>query len=420
MAATAAAIGLLALPVAASGATLSVTTFNDEFNTSGAGVGCSVREAIEAASTTGAFGGCDFGSDDNADTIVLAAGSTYARSALTGIDDVNAMGDLDIRNEPLTIRAAAGPNAQLDGTGGTTGDRVIDVVSPVDVTIIGVDLANGNTSFQGGGIRMGIAGPGGSLTMNDLAVFGNHASLFGGGIEMLNGVLNLTDVTIASNGANGNGGAGLDVAAGTANLNSVTVTNNTTTMGAGGGIYRFGGAVNLFNTIVAGNIDSGGSISAPDCSGDALVGPTSLGFNLIGDTTNCGYAPAGTDIVNPVSAGLAPFATINNTRVYPLLASSPAIDAGATLGVPATDQRGLARPQGARCDIGAFELSATNDSPSCAGPVAGPAPGPATIPATVPAPPAGKHKKCKKRKGKHPRDAHAAKKKHCKKKRAKR
>jgi hypothetical protein len=42
----------------------------------------------------------------------------------------------------------------------------------------------------------------------------------------------------------------------------------------------------------------------------------------------------------------------------PLLAGSPAIDAGDSAGcaVP-TDQRGVPRNQGARCDIGAFELS---------------------------------------------------------------
>jgi len=39
----------------------------------------------------------------------------------------------------------------------------------------------------------------------------------------------------------------------------------------------------------------------------------------------------------------------------PLLPGSPAIDAGDSAYCPATDQRGIARPQGAGCDIGAFE-----------------------------------------------------------------
>jgi len=40
-----------------------------------------------------------------------------------------------------------------------------------------------------------------------------------------------------------------------------------------------------------------------------------------------------------------------------LLAGSPAIDAGNPSNCPGTDQRGVARPFGAGCDIGAFESS---------------------------------------------------------------
>jgi hypothetical protein len=39
-----------------------------------------------------------------------------------------------------------------------------------------------------------------------------------------------------------------------------------------------------------------------------------------------------------------------------LLPGSPAIDAGDNTHCPATDQRDIARPQGAKCDIGAFEV----------------------------------------------------------------
>jgi hypothetical protein len=61
--------------------------------------------------------------------------------------------------------------------------------------------------------------------------------------------------------------------------------------------------------------------------------------------------------VNPLLAGLA-----NNggpTRTRALLFGSPAIDAGDTVACPATDQRGVARPDipATACDIGAFEFS---------------------------------------------------------------
>jgi hypothetical protein len=44
------------------------------------------------------------------------------------------------------------------------------------------------------------------------------------------------------------------------------------------------------------------------------------------------------------------------TQTIPLLANSSAINTGNDAVCPATDQRGVARPQGVHCDIGAFEL----------------------------------------------------------------
>jgi hypothetical protein len=44
------------------------------------------------------------------------------------------------------------------------------------------------------------------------------------------------------------------------------------------------------------------------------------------------------------------------TQTHALLPSSPAIDAGDNNGCPPTDQRGVARPSGLACDIGAYEV----------------------------------------------------------------
>src|SRR5215218_9609084 len=68
---------------------IAVTTTADEFNTTGTGAGCSLREAIQAANTDAAFGGCSAGA--GTDTINLPAG-TYTLS-LTGIEDANHAGD---------------------------------------------------------------------------------------------------------------------------------------------------------------------------------------------------------------------------------------------------------------------------------------------------------------------------------------
>jgi hypothetical protein len=44
------------------------------------------------------------------------------------------------------------------------------------------------------------------------------------------------------------------------------------------------------------------------------------------------------------------------TQTHALLPGSPAIDAGDNTACPATDQRGVTRPLGAACDIGAYEF----------------------------------------------------------------
>src|SRR5262249_17000674 len=54
-----------------------------------------------------------------------------------------------------------------------------------------------------------------------------------------------------------------------------------------------------------------------------------------------------------------------STLTHPLLPGSPAIDAGNNTGAPATDQRGVTRPQNLIVDMGAYELrSPVNTSTS--------------------------------------------------------
>jgi hypothetical protein len=73
------------------------------------------------------------------------------------------------------------------------------------------------------------------------------------------------------------------------------------------------------------------------------------------------------------------------TETIPLLPGSPAIDAGDAQLCPPADQRGVVRPMGARCDIGAFEFEppVTVSHPL---PVAAPAPVPPPGQASPPRP----------------------------------
>ena len=134
------------------------------------------------------------------------------------------------------------------------------------------------------------------------------------------------------------------------------------------------------NSIIAGNVCGFRSqAQSSDCNGTL----ESLGHNLLGDGTNCSGLTDGIagDVVgfdwktvlesgplnpaDPLSL-LIPLLDRNGgtTPTVALLPDSPAIDA-----IPSedctdeegnaitTDQRGVARPQGEACDIGAFEFS---------------------------------------------------------------
>jgi CSLREA domain-containing protein len=327
---------LFALPSVAAAANIRPNTTADEFDGGG---GCSLREAISSANLDVAVGGCTAGS--GADTIILTGGSTYVRS-LTGVDENNNdFGDLDIRNDELTIRVEGRGGAIIEGNGATSGGRVIQIVDGVAVSISGVTIRRGaTTNGDGGGIYA--YGP---LTLSNSTVSGNVAGGFGGGIE-IDFPSTITNVTISGNSANYSGG-GIDNDEGKATLNNVTVTGNTgdadgDDLGAGGGIA--GGI--LRNTIVAGNHDLGAT-QYPDCGGI-----TSKSHNLIGATTGCTFLPAAGDQlgVDPLLGALA-----NNggpTFTHALRKGSPAIG-GAGPDDALFDQRGV--PRGA--DIGAYEFA---------------------------------------------------------------
>jgi uncharacterized repeat protein (TIGR01451 family) len=106
--------------------------------------------------------------------------------------------------------------------------------------------------------------------------------------------------------------------------------------------------LSVTNTIIAGNTVNG---SEQDCFG--LVAPTSAN-NLTGDAS-CAFSDAGS--AQTADAGLEPLGDNGGpTDTLALRFDSPAYDKGTDTGCPATDQRGVVRPQGTACDIGAFEL----------------------------------------------------------------
>ena len=109
------------------------------------------------------------------------------------------------------------------------------------------------------------------------------------------------------------------------------------------------GRITLRNTIIAGNTSVAG---AANCRTNEVI-IESLGHNVDTDGS-CFLAAQGdrakTDpLLGPLADNGGPL------RTLALLVGSPAIDTGAAEGCPKADARGAARPQGAGCDIGAFE-----------------------------------------------------------------
>jgi hypothetical protein len=163
----------------------------------------------------------------------------------------------------------------------------------------------------------------GSATLTDVILSGNQASGEGGGVYNL-GTLILISDTLSGN-------------SGTPRLTNVTLSGNSAEVIGG---ISSAAPISLTNTIVA-NSPSGGNCSA------ALGGIE----NLSSDNT-CGFG-AGRDNVDILLAPLGNYR--GPTLTHLPIPGSPAIDYGTDIGCPSTDQRGLPRPAGLRCDVGAVE-----------------------------------------------------------------
>lgn len=221
---------------------------------------------------------------------------------------------------------------------------------------------SGNTAMSGGGISVnGVFTE--QMTIDNSTLSGNTANNGdGGGLINFHVHLYLTNDTLSNNQAIGSGG-GMANAAGFPRLDNVTIAGNTADSdhngnGDGGGFYNDPSArtVLFYNTLIASNVDIGGQ--APDCAGELL----SEDHNLIQSTLGCAITGTVTHNITGTNALLGPLQNNGGpTWTRALLPSSPAIDAGSPeppnsgFDCATKDQRGVARPIGPHCDIGAFE-----------------------------------------------------------------
>jgi len=189
-----------------------------------------------------------------------------------------------------------------------------------------------NTADSGGGISAV------TLTVSNSTFFGNSASLIGGGIAAF-GWVSVTNSTFSGNRAANGGGIHSE---GTLTVSSSTFPGNSATWDGGTYGYDSNPAM-LRNTIVANSPEGG------NCSGAFIDG----GGNLSYPDTTCPGINA-----DPVLGLLQDNG--GPTWTMALGPGSAAIDAGddatcAADPVNNLDQRGITRPAGAHCDIGALE-----------------------------------------------------------------
>ncbi len=215
------------------------------------------------------------------------------------------------------------------------------------LNLIDSSVTDNNARWSGGGVYSFFNS---TTTIVRSTISGNTAGDVGGGIRSL-GNMTITNSTISGNASTGWHGGAIFHTDGTMEIVNSTIANNRGPEWAPSAIFNgsFGGpapTLTLTNTIISGNQ----WYACEHWTGANIL--ISGGNNLIQDDT-CNPIASDKIGVNPLLGALADNG--GPTWTHALLAGSPAIDAGNAAACPATDQRGVVRPQGAQCDIGSYE-----------------------------------------------------------------
>ncbi|MCB0186453.1 MAG: right-handed parallel beta-helix repeat-containing protein, partial [Caldilineaceae bacterium] len=221
-----------------------------------------------------------------------------------------------------------------DGFGATGGG----ITNRGVVTVTNSTLA-GNGSYGGGAIANS-----GTLTVINSTFADNFTGVYqfgGAAIANYQGAVTVINSTFSANQSDGPGG-GISNDQGAVALTNCTFFGNRAT--EGGGIYNVNGTLTVTNTVIAGSPAGG------NCSGPLAIAST----HNLSDDDSCGASFAQVDVAALKLGTLADNG--GPTPTIALNAGSVAIDAGDDTRCPATDQRGVMRPAGAHCDIGAFEF----------------------------------------------------------------
>ena len=321
---------------------------------------CSLPDAITAANTDTATGGCPAGSGD--DTISLTTNHALSASLPDVTSTITIDGGYYTISMPGTvqmIRIAENGDLRLSQVRVKKSDRV-QRDGPGGFIDNSGTLRVDKSSFSGsrhqyrGAIRNT-----GTLTVDSSFFEDNHAQWFGGAIRT-SGTATIKNSTFSGNSSRQGGAINVNVGGSITIINSTFYGNEDSYANAGSVYFgMMGRSAHIYNSIMA------GSNSVSDCN------PLQSDFIFANSFTEDGCLPRWS---HPPSSGNVNLGALvrpadGSPPYYPLLAGSVALGAGDPARCPATDQLGNARPNpsGSNCDMGAVE---SNLLPSTATPTA--------------------------------------------------
>lgn len=281
-------------------------------------------------------------------------------------DDGVSGGGAIFSHGPLTVTQTTFSGNSAPSATGTSGGA-IDNSGPLTVSL---SIFRANSGQEGGGIFSQNTASIANTTFSD-----NTATIFGGGaIVSAVGTMTVADSTFTGN--TGPGGGAIDNDS-TVNVSDSTFSGNTAGSNGGGAIQNFG-TVNITYSTLSGNSSAFGANLHNDTTGSPMTVSESIVANGGGGGNNCSGSPAIVDggynidtgtscgfsaanhSMNSTNPELGPLASNGGpAQTMALPPGSPAVNA-IPVTVPgcagSTDQRGVSRPQGPACDIGAYEL----------------------------------------------------------------
>lgn len=346
-----------------------LTVMNSTFSSNSAGSGGGISNEFGTLTMmnsvlSGNSASTDGGTILNFSTLTVTSSTLFGNTAGTAGGGIynTSTGTLIITDSTLS------GNSATDGAG---------IYNTGTLEVINSKIISNSAYDWGGGIKNN-----GPLTVSNSTFSDNYADTYGGAIfNGLGGMLLLTHSTLSNNQAYE--GGGMTILNGTVTVVNSTLANNSAFNDYGGGVYNYGGALAITNSTLSGN-------SAPDGGGIYnRIGSTNLYNTLVVNSPsglNCVQA-GGT--ITADSANLDTDGTCDNatqkissqvnlqlladnggaTQTMALGTGSVAIDAGdpticANSSVNNEDQRGVARPQGVGCDIGAYEADVLTPAPA--------------------------------------------------------